>query len=107
MSLNKTIADDINRLVTPVKSGTTLTPVPAASPIGAKRGSGIFKPPVKDAAGGLVSPINMEIIGTIIRQIPVPPGATSVEVEDVYAYTLTDAQGTVYTIASVTWPTPP
>lgn len=95
----------INRLTKPGIRKGALSAAPDYTPqASAVRKSATFTPPISDATGGPVSPLTMIITATITRSIPVPPGATSVDVEDASAYTLTDANGVVYTVSSVSWP---
>jgi hypothetical protein len=72
-------------------------------PIAARKKTATPAPPIDDVPG-LMSPIAMVITATVERSIPVPPAATEVIVLDAAAYTLTDANGVVYTVQSVTWP---
>ncbi|RLA46002.1 MAG: hypothetical protein DRR06_06045 [Gammaproteobacteria bacterium] len=54
--------------------------------------------------GGPVPPLTMVVTSTTIIQVPVPFGATSVDVEVVQSYTLKDANGSEYPVSITNYP---
>lgn len=56
------------------------------------------------SGSGLVNPVVMTVTGTTTVSIPVPPGATSVDVEVVQAFTLTDANSTAINVTVSAYP---
>ena len=102
--MKSTLKDSLRRLTlngavnspldTPIAYDHIVTPVNSVN----------YTPPTSAGSMGMASPLTMIITATVARSIPVPTGATAVDVLDAAAYTLTDANGVVYTISSVTWP---
>jgi len=63
-----------------------------------------LKEPPPDTRYSLVDPLVMDVTATTIITIPVPLGASSVDVEVIQSYTLTDANGTIYTVTVNNYP---
>ncbi len=62
------------------------------------------EPPPDTRYSGLADPVVMDVTATTIVTIPVPLGASSVDVEVIQSYTLTDANGTIYTVTVNNYP---
>ena len=102
--MKSTLKDSLRRLAI---NGVVDSPLPAPATydhIITPVNSVNYAPPSSAGSLGIASPLTMVITATVARSIPVPTGATAVDVLDAAAYTLTDANGVVYTISSVTWP---
>lgn len=97
----KTVAEDINRLVTPLGKRKTLRPVQPVGALPASRGRGVYTPPPASAGGGIASPLTELRISSGGKLVPDreywPAGMTSSDglfvLPAIKTLNLTDANG--------------